>query len=271
MSEVQCLSDKEKITVGEHLNISCVGALSSGFSVAKAGFKLSEPNKYTLKIFKVKPISENEFNIDFTAYVPAEYKLGDLILTDGASEINLSGVTVKVESVIKASSDGKPPVPYGSLLPIGIPMPIYYYVLLAAAVLFLGLFVMFRVKRLSYYKKLREKLKQHNSPITPDTQFYKSIRLAEKAGFPLDQTEKAFRLYNLRAYQLPMFDLPNPRIAKYFKRNFPQYKSTRISLIKILIEFEELHKKDNLLTAIDRHEFVKKLYRYVEANEGLSS
>ena len=90
------------------------------------------------------------------------------------------------------------------------------------------------------------------------------------AGYPLEQIEKAFRLYNLRTYQLPMFDLSNDRIFKYFKRNFPQYKSTRGHLLKLLEEFEEMQKRRNTLTASDKQELINKLYRYIETNKGLT-
>lgn len=269
MSAADCRIDKEKITVGDHLLLSCSGNNDPEFLLEKSAFKLTESQKYNIKVFKAKSTGVNEFSLDFTIYSPGDYKLSDLILTDGAKEINLSGSAVKVESVIKPGDDGKPPEPFGSLLPIRIATPIYYYILLIAFVLITGFYAAYRIRRYSYYKKLKEKLKQYNSPVDADTQFYKSLRMVEKAGYPLDQVERAFRLYNLRAYQLPMFDLTNERVLKYFKRNFPQHKNTRLMLHKLLGEFEELQ-KNNDLTSEAKSEFIKKLYRYVSAHKGLN-
>ncbi len=268
MSPINCRLDKEKITVGEHLNLSCTdsGIERLPINVAKVEFKLPYPQKYTLKVLHSSGTQSN-FILDFTIYAPGEYKISDLILTDGTSELPLSGPTVKVESVLQPSAEGKPPEPFGSILPIGIPTPLYYYLLLALMILLLAGYSAYRVRRSIYYKKLKEKLTKHNSPLEPDTQFYRSIRLAEKAGYPLEQVEKAFRLYNLRAYQLPMFDLTNERISKYFRRNLPQHKITRQNLNKILSEFEELHKHRELSVA-DRSEFIKKLHRYVSSHKG---
>lgn len=270
MSTLSCSSDKEKITVGEHAQISCVGSIDPNFSIEKLEFKLDEANKYILKIFKIKPTSADQYNLDFTIYSPGDYKISDFILTDGGGEVNLSGPNIKVESVVKPSSDGKPVEPFGSILPISIATPMYYYLLLTALIIIGAIYAVFKAKRLAYYKKLKEKLKNFDSPVTADAQFYKSIRVAEKADYPLEQVEKAFRLYNLRAYQLPLFDLSNERILRYFKRNFPQHKITRSQLIKLLGEFEEMQKNSNNLTLADKQEFIKRLYRYVETSRGLA-
>lgn len=268
MSVVNCRIDKEQVTVGDHLLLNCTGDSPPGFSLEKSEFKLNEANKYTVKLLKAEHADSGAFNLDFTVYAPGEYKINELILTDGINEISLNGATIKVESVLKPSEDGKPPEPFGALMPIGIITPVYYYLLLLFFVLVTGLYGAYRMKRHLYYKKLKEKLKQYDSPITVDAQFYKSVRLAEKGNYPLDQIEKAFRLYNLRAYQLPMFELSNERVLKYFRRNFPKHKNTRHSLHKLIGEFDELQKRENL-TFEEKNEFIKKLYRYVDTNKGL--
>ena len=274
MSAATCSADKEKLTVGEHTLLTCSGNTNSVFlfeeSIEKLTFKLSEENKYTLKVFKAKSLSPGQISLDFTIYSPGDYKISDFILTDGTSEVSLSGPVLKVESVIKQPSDGKPAEPFGPILPISIATPVYYYLLLTAFILSGVVYAIFKAKRLSYYRKLKEKLNDYNSPVAPDTQFYKSIRIAEKTDYPLEQIEKAFRLYNLRAYQLPLFELTNERILRYFKRNFPQYKSTRSQLIKLLGELEDMQKHSHTLTLMDKQEFIKRLYRYVEANKGLT-
>lgn len=268
MGGVSCRIDKEKISVGDHLVLSCSGNDNAGFSFDKSFFKSEESQKYKIKLFKIKPDSGSDFSIDYTIYAPGDYKISDLILTDGTNEINLQGPSVKVESVIKPSADGKPTEPFGAILPIRISTPLFYYIILLALILVLAGYAFYRIRRKIYYKKLNEKLKQYVSPIDIDSQFYKAIRITEKAGYPLDQLEKAFRLYSLRAYQLPMFDLSNERISKYFRRLYPEYKATRLSLNKLLAEFEELQKNNNLNTE-EKHEFVKKLYRFADSHKGL--
>lgn len=268
MEKLDCSTNKIKITVGETVLLTCSGNINSSFSLERASFKQTESDKYSIKLLKVISVNENETHLDVTYYVPGEHKITNLILTDGVGEINLNGTSVFVESVIKQAPDGKPPESFGPILPIKILVPMHYYLFMVFIFLLIGIYTIFKIRRISYYKKLKNKLTQFNSPVTPEAQFYKSIRHAEKENFPIDQVEKAFRLYNLRTYQLPMFDLPNHLIIKYFKYNRPQGTKTRMSLAKLLDEFEELKKRNNL-TFTEKNELIKKLYRYVEVNTGI--
>jgi len=270
VSPLNCKTDKKVMTVGEHVRLNCKGEFNPDFLFEKTEFKLAENLKFTLKVINVDSSNTNEFTLDFTIYTPGNYNINELILVDGTNVIYLSGSSIKVKSVIKSSSEGPPPEPFGPILPISLVTPIYYAVLLLVAIIAVGLYTFFKAKRMSFYKKLKTKLKDYNSAISAETQFYKSIRVAEKSEYPLEQIQNAFKLYNARAYQLPLFDLSNETAAKYFKRNFPQYKSTRIQLFRLLEELDELQKNKGILSLQNKHEFVKKLYRYVESNKGVT-
>lgn len=269
MTRIHCKTDKIKITVGEPIALSCSGN-EAGVVTEKLQFKLAENQKYILKVLNVKKSSDEELSLDFTIYAPGDYKISEMVLSDGVNELTLNGASVKVESVIKPSSDGKPQEPYGPIFPIGIDVPMFYYLGVILVLLLFVAYGAYQVKRKIFYKTLKDKLNKYSSPIAPDIQFYRAIRKAEKAGYPLQDVEEAFRLYNLRAYHLPMFDLNNPRISNYFKRNYPQFKSARLSLIKTLGEFEELQKRPELSVS-EKSEFIKKLHRYVSTYKGLES
>ncbi|MEQ1722218.1 MAG: hypothetical protein ABL930_03520 [Pseudobdellovibrio sp.] len=268
---VKGLSDTP-INVGRHINLNCASTdIEPNFSFKDAHFKTDESTVNNLKVFSVKPSDGGKFSIDFTFYTVGKHQINQMILTDGVNEINLSALSeVNVETVIKPDAEGKPPEPFGAILPITISTPAYYFIILLAVVISAIIFFIFRFKRIAYYRNLKSKLKMYASPVEPDMQFYKSIRLSEKINYPIDKLEAAFKLYNLRAYQIPIFDLPNDRAMKYFKRNYPQYKNTRLVLHKLLGEFEELHKKSKNLTLEEKREFVKKLYRYVESHKGIN-
>lgn len=278
MSQVDCVVDipkvegleDAKLTVGRHINLNCSGEMPEGFSYKDANFKLDEAVRSTAKVFSVKSSESGKFSMDFTFYTAGEHPLNKFVLTDGVNEIALNAPSVTVESVLKPTEDGKPQEPFGPVFPVSIQIPVYYFIFVIAVVVLVALFTVFRFKRISYYRKLKAKLKNYSSPLEPDMQFYKSVRMAEKLEYPVDKLEQAFRLYNLRAYQLPLFDLSNDRVMKYFKRNYPQYKSTRLVLHKLLGEFEELNKKSKDLSFQEKQDFVKKLYRYVDKNKGLN-
>ena len=261
--------DAGKMTVGRHLILDCSGQSVAGFDFSKAVFKTE--NKNLARIFKIETQAENAFKADFTIYLAAPFKLEEFPLTDGTNELLLKADVVTVESVIKPPDDGKPPQPFGSVFPIGITIPISYYIILLAAIVLTGVFTFFKARRLAYYSNLKTKLSEHNSPIDSETQFYRSIRALEKSGYPLAEVESAFRLYNLRSYKIPLFDLNDESAIRYFKRNYPEYKNTRLQLQKFLSDFEERRKDPTSFASENRADFVKKLYRYVEKNKGISS
>ncbi len=265
---VKGLAD-DQITVGRHLNLNCKSLAATNFNFSKAQFKISEKNPYDFKIFGISQKAEGDFVVDFTLYSAGEHQLSQYVLTDGANEVSINAPAVTVASVLPAQQDGKPPQAFGPLFPIAIAVPLYYYILLLAFIVVAVSLAALRIKRLAYYKKLKIKLKDYSSPSDPDTQFYKTIRQAEKSDYPFAQVEQAFRLYNLRTYQIPMFDLSNEKALKYFKYNDPKSKNIRLNLQKILDEFETLQKSYDSLSAEAKQEFVKKLYRYVDKNKGV--
>lgn len=268
---LDCKADKVSLTVGDHVSLLCSGNLGDSFLAGQAVFKTAPSNPYHLKLFKIQKNESAGHSIDMTIYTAGQFKISDFIVTDGVNEIKLNGAELKVESVLKPTEDGKPPEPYGAIFPINMSTPFFYYVALISAIILVCIYSVYRLRRVSYYKKLKNRLAQYSSPVEPDTQFYKAIRIAEKSEYPVDLIEKAFRLYNLRTYQLPMFDLTNEKINKYFRRNFPEHKSARIELLKVLNEIDVIKSRDKSLTFNEKKEFIKKLYRYVEINRGILS
>jgi hypothetical protein len=259
--------ENNKMTVGRHILAACKGDGSESFDFSKAGFKPEA--KYFIHLFKAESSAADTFKIDFTLYKTGQVKLSDFVLTDGTNEIVMNASPVNIESVLKPTADGKPQEPYGPILPISFAVPLSYYLYFAGLVVLILLFFILKARRLNYYRKLKNKLNQYNSPVDPESQFYRSVRTAEKHGYPLSELEKAFKLYNLRSYRLPLFDLSNERAIRYFKRNYPEHKEARLQLQRLLGEFESL----NQIPDVDNErktELVKKLYRYVDHNRGLS-
>ena len=52
MSTMNCRSDKEKITVGEHVLLACTNNDNAVFDWSKGDFKLAENQKLHFKVFK---------------------------------------------------------------------------------------------------------------------------------------------------------------------------------------------------------------------------
>jgi len=140
-----------------------------------------------------------------------------------------------------------------------------------------GLLLFLRLRRLAQERELRVKLRDYQSPLAPDTQIYRSLRLAEKAGYPLPDLEKAFKIYLLRSYQVPFFDLTETAAMAYFKRQWPQLKEVRVSAGKILNEFSDLKKKgvgaesEQEKEKNDHSELLQKIFRFIDQTEKVLS
>ncbi|AGH95101.1 hypothetical protein [Pseudobdellovibrio exovorus] len=281
MSSANCLIEvpavkgleDNAVTVGRHVVFKCRMNAEAVPDLQSYYLKKPLPVPNSIRVFSVQQMDSDSFEVNLTFYQAGEYLPNQVILTDGVNELNMIGDSVKVASVIEASADGKSPEAYKSILPIGMGMPVLYWVL-AAFVLISAVYLIWAyVTRINYYRQLKEGLKNYSSPLTPEDQFYKAMRMAEKKEFPLDEVERAFRVYVLRQYSLPMFELTDKRILRYFKHNFPRYKKVRQELQKILQEFETyrgLAQTDLNSDLNSKNIFIKKLYKFIQlAKEGV--
>lgn len=257
-----------KITVGRHLLLDCKGDNSENFDFSKAAFNPESKNFF--KIFSVQADPNGTVKMDFTFYITGNIKLNEFPLTDGTNEVVLDTQPVKVESVLKPTEDGKPQEPFGPVFPLTIAVPTSYYFYALGVVAAFVLYLIIKGRRLNYYRKLKNKLTEYNSPVDPESQFYRAVRSAEKQGYPIEELENAFRLYSLRSYQLPLFDLTDARVIRYFRRNYPEHKEARVQLQKLLGEFEVL-KQAQMVNDERKSQLVKKMYKFVDRHKGLSN
>lgn len=263
---IEGLKDQQ-VTVGRHVVLECSGSWDKLFDFKKANVKVEEASKYSVKVLKAEARSVSGFEIDVAFYQAGEFNFPDFILTDGTNEIHLGEQKIKVESVIEKPQDGKPPEPFGAIFPIGLVWPSYYLIAaisVVAAGLAVGLWLLRRQVR---FLKLIKKLKDYESSISADRQFYKAIRQAELNGFALSEIEQAFRFYITRTYQIPAFDLSDRALLSFFKRRNPWFKKERVELKKILEDFKLLAKLQEPKLKEETTLFIQKLYRFVDHAE----
>jgi hypothetical protein len=257
-----------EITVGRHVFLKCEGEWTKTFDFARAEIKVEETQKYVIKVLKAEARDASSFDVDFTLYSAGKMQFPQMILTDGTNEISLGQQQFQVISVIEKPAGGQQPAqqpkPYGMIFPLNLSWPALYFILLASVIVLFLVGLVFQLRRAARYKRLIDDLKNYHSAIDPDLQFYKSIRLAEKKQYPLDEIEKAFRLFVLRVYQIPMFTLDNRQIIRFFKKRKPFLKNERLFLQKLLSEFEEIHTHSTELQDPEKLELVTKLYRFVD-------
>lgn len=273
--DVSGLKDQE-LTVGRHLLLSCQGEVDPGFNIKESQFKLDEKSLNTIHVFKADFKSASVIEVDMTFYSSGELKFSDLILVDGKNELHLGPQNFKIESVLEKKADGKPQEPYGAILPASITWPVLYTFIV------IGLFLMILgglaavINRRIKYRNLISKLKNYDSITNPDLQFYKSIRASEANEYPMDQVEKSFRLYLLRRFRVPAFDLKDAALLSFFKNSHPWLKKERQEIKKILSDIQLISAagpKDTVNAngrAGDKKLVIQKMYRFVDHAEDLS-
>ncbi len=261
--------EANQMTVGRHIALTCNGDSLTGFNFAGAKLLVQESISPVYRLFKAEATGSG-VKLDATVYKAGEVNFSELTLADGTNQFQLTANAIKVTSVLKAPAKGeKTQEPFGPIFPVAITIPSFYLISLGLAFVFLILGVVLKIRNVARLHRLKEGLRQYDSPASPDTQFYKSIRLSEKSGYQLGELEKAFMLYNVRSYKIPLFELSPRKALRYFKRRYPQHKKSRITLDKLLTEFDELNKRGNKVSFESKQELVKKMYRYVETHRGL--
>lgn len=260
--------ESHKMTVGRHLILNCKSDTSlESVDVSQLSIKSATHDPITYKVFAIQKPAADQVQIEMTFYKAQEIQPTEFVLFDGTTEHQINASVVKIESVLQPTQDGKPPQPFNSIFPVTLSIPVSYYIIILSALFLTGLYTFFKFKRLNYYRKLKEKLALHDSPTEPDVQFYRSVRLSEKQSYPLKSLEQAFRLFCLRTYEIPMFDLSDEKSIRYFKHNSPALKNERLQMQKTLQEFVALKAQEQNLEFETKNEFVKKLYRFVEQSK----
>lgn len=266
---VEGLEDGQ-MTVGRHMQLDCSTNEAALVDFAKASLRSNSSTPQMYRLFKVESENAQKFKLHLTLYKTGDVDISEFVLTDGVNDVAFQPQPVKVISVVEKPAEGKKPEPFGPVFPIEINLPLAYVIVMGAMVFTLILMLLMAIRKRAKLKSLKDGLVAYDSPTDPDTQFYRSLRVAEKADYPLEDIQKAFLLYNVRAYRIPLFQLNTKQAIKYFKQMYPQYKNTRLELDRFLTELSDMsaHAKD--LSREARQELVSKMYRYVEKNRGVN-
>ena len=262
----------QELTVGRHAFFNCEGEWNKAFDFSKAQVKTEESGKYVLKVLKAEARSANAFDVQFTTYAAGSLQYPDFILTDGTIEISLGAQQLNTVSVLEKPGPGQPPKkPYNFIFPLPLEWPTLYFVLVIAVVVLFIAALIYRLTKAARYARLIADLINHDSAVQPDLQFYKALRICEKQGYPIADLEKAFRLYVLRVFKVPMFVLDNKQIKQFFKDRKPAFKSERLQVERILSEFEEIQITKKELSTGEKLELANKMYRFVDRTQVLSA
>ena len=275
MADVKCTTNipdvpdlkAQELTVGRHFFLSCEGNFDKTFDFSQAQFLTDEKSKFISKLFKAEARSTESFEVDMTLYTAGKIEFPDMIITDGQLQISLGKQSFEVTSVIPKPPPPQPgekqeqPKPFGYAIS-SLHWPMAYTLIFAALVLVLIIQAIMLAARSQRWKQLAEVVKAYDSVQTPDNQFYKTIREIEKKDYPIAEIEKAAKVYILRRFSVPIFNLSLKETIAFIKKRHPQLKEQRRQVYNIVKDIEILA-KDPSLTTEQKIKFISRFYEFI--------
>ncbi len=275
MADVKCtvnipeVSDlkSQELTVGRHFFLSCEGTWDKSFDFTKAQFLTDEQTKFVFKLFKAEARSTESFEVDMTLYAAGRVQFPNMIISDGNLQISMGQQTFEVVSVLpKPDPQAKePPKPFGFAIS-SLHWPMAYTVIFAALILAVIVQAIMLAARSQRWKRLAEVVLAYDSVQAADNQFYKTIREIEKKDYPIAEIEKAAKVYILRRFSVPIFNLDLKETISFIKKRHPQLKELRRQVYNIVKDIEILSKDANITTE-QKTKFIRRFYEFINRCE----
>jgi hypothetical protein len=295
--KVQGLTDNE-MTVGREALLICEGEFPKDILTVihteKLHFVQSKDQDHLLKILQARFDSPSKLFIKMTSYRVGPQNWPELILTDDTVSLNLGTFNLQVASVMKkpdsSGNSGEqsgqqsenPKAPFGPMGPMDLNYPQIYYILfwslLAALLAGLG----YRIFRRNQRQKMINRLKEHDSALSPVMQFHQNMRRLQRSNAAFfggekshqdidvatDELRKMFLLYLTRKFQIPALEW-GPRIILKDVKNHHRvfYKSVGSEMKGLLKEYEHAGSNKAKVLASDVINLAKRTRELVEKME----
>lgn len=260
--------ESQQLTVGRHFFFVCEGD-TGNFDFAKAQLVTLPEAKYEFALVRATPNqTQPTITFDMVSYIAGEIKTTELKFTDGAHEVMLKVDPIKVHSVLpepqkNAEGQVQPPEPYGfNLSNLHWPLSYTVFFILVFCAVLAG--IILQINKARRWRRLSLELKDYESAMAPDSQFYKHLRQLEKQNYPMAAVERQFHIYVIRRYQVPLFGLSPGETQSYLKKKWPTLVSERRDLKNILADLKKMATKDEP-EATKR--YLNKLYQFVDDTE----
>ena len=281
--------EEEVLSVGRHFTLKCSGEWSKEFDFSQAAFVAEGINPLQLKVFASQAVDIESFEIDATVYAPMSIQSGSVMLSDSKNQILLNHDQIKIESIQSATeSNGAqagPPKPYGFF--IGkMDWPLFYGIVVASMIAVVVGLILIGVNRRRYWRKLELGLREYDSPLAPDSQAYRTLRVIEKSIRQLDkntdqkivsethsQLQNCIYLYILRRYQVPIFQLKNMasnrKLNSFLKARWPRLKNQRRQIFHFMNDLSALQIVNPAEQNASMQKIMKRFYEFIESSETL--
>ncbi len=272
--EIPTITKEKPWTVGHRHTLSCRGDSTAQLAEPiKIIVKLPAPQKsnaqlpkegkavepqedptkdFALKILETKNIDDDSGDFVVTSYKPNKYNNIEIILEGAKGEqIFVEPMSWQVTSVLTQQNKNG----FGPTSPLVLEMPWFYWLGIIAAIfvilLLLGSKLFFYLK----WKEQTRKIESFSTALSPTNQFYKDVRSLNSdykgdAENSVSEThakeywqklEEQFKLYLVREFKVPAYQLKNSLIVKKIKKKNSHIWNVRLEgkLNRILAEFEK--------------------------------
>lgn len=288
---VQGLKDNE-LTVGREFLLVCDGEFPKDLQQEKLQFALKPEQKFHIHLLGFEFRSPMQADIKVTTYKAGEMQIDDLQLTDGAQTLSLGPVQFGVASVLpppQPSQPGEQPVkqePFGPIGPASIGVPMLYWGLVAAVLGLVALIAISRIYRIVQRRNMLERLREHDSSLTPLSEFHQNYRRLQRANpvffgkeaskaeidEVLVETHKMFKLFLTRQFRIPALEWSERLVMKDLKKYHRDvYVEAGEGLDHLFHEYQHAFKDRQNLTTTDVLNLATHCRTLVEKMERASS
>ncbi|MBC7372251.1 MAG: hypothetical protein H7326_11835 [Bdellovibrionaceae bacterium] len=287
MSGIQCKIDIPKVsglddgvlTVGREFYLNCEGEWPRTLVQEKLHFEAPPEQKYVLRLMKFEFRTPTQADLTVTSYIAGDVKIPNLILTDDTQKLELGPVDFQVKSVIK---QGEKVEAFGPIGPATIGIPFLYWILLLATIGIVIFAIVLRVWRASQRRAMLERLKQHDSALTPIQEFHGSMRKLQRANpvfygkdatseelrAGIEELARMFKVYISRRLSVPAFEWSERLILNDIRRYHAEIHAENSRKIHDLFtEFKKAQGSTEKLNGKDVTQLSESLRKNIEAIE----
>lgn len=291
--KVEGLKDNE-MTVGREALVTCEGEFPKNLQVDKLHFVETAEQKYLIKLLKARMESPSKAVFVVTGYKAGNIEWPDLQMTDGTETFSLGRIEYFMQTSIPkpegvdaggAQQAQAKIEPYGPIGPAELSVPHLYWVILVAVLGLIIAGIVFKVIRVIQRRNMIERLKEHDSALSPISQFHQSMRKVQRSNpaffsgqTTADDISKAMeemrhmlRLYITRKYQIPALEWSARLIAKDIKKHHRKvYAECGKDMQDLIKEYQHAFENKQNVTASDVVNLSKRTRNLVETMESLS-
>lgn len=265
MADLQCTVQKIQqpeeptMTVGERFLLSCSGAIPEMDGKA-AELRLDEKEKYTLKLLRFERKSENEVQLEVLSDRVGKHDLKDVQIVDSQQSLVIPQLQFEVRSV----QDPQSPVqePYGSLGPMNLIVPWYYWMGLLMVVSLIGIAITWRILRRVERRRQMQQILNAAPGTSPEGELFQKIRKiqrqadfllrpndlvpADDAAVVLNELDQAYRTFLSRVYLIPIALWPTGKALTALNREQDQLsEKNRKFTAKVLREMDRAQQAEH--------------------------